>query len=192
MVFSTCCPYVVLHYGLTAELQGDRAPKGVLGPCGWHRLQLKYCSACHRSSSHCSATPAWLESTRAVPVGLAWIAAMGKETLSDGDGLKAQVSALTRDYVVEPHIGPLPLAARTPVIAVEMHERATEVPARSPVTLSPDPRDMLLRVPDSRRSQRSSRRGGACQGVSRCQVEHARPCICPGSPCHANACTPKS
>ena len=32
---------------------------------------------------------------------------MGKESLSDGDGLKAQVAALTRDYVVEPHIGPL-------------------------------------------------------------------------------------
>ena len=44
-----------------------------------------------------------------MPVGLALIVAMGKETLSDGDGLKAQVSALTRDYVVEPHIGPLSL-----------------------------------------------------------------------------------
>ncbi len=65
---------------------------------------------------------------------------MGKETLSDGDGLKAQVSALTRDYVVEPHIGPLPLPIAHSQVLTEPHRRVLEPvrsPARSPMNARP-------------------------------------------------------
>ncbi len=75
-----------------------------------------------------------------MPVGLALIAAMGKETLSDGDGLKAQVSALTRDYVVEPHIGPLPLPVPHSFLLLEPHRRVLDPvrsPARSPMNACP-------------------------------------------------------
>ena len=114
----------------------------------------------------CVASPAE-NKLEPAPSGLALIAAMGKEPLSDGDGLKAQVAALTRDYVVEPHIGPPHASPCDPVPATASLLRSccqtrsiARIPDHSQAVA------MARRVPDCGRCERAAGGRGARQGAA--------------------------